>query len=140
MATQQMWVVWVDANGMQSVRSITTQSGAAAILSAMTAYTNAGVLTEVEGDLIVGSPVPASAPYLSATQVAYLNFTDGMGHYARLPLVSPQSSIFQTDGISVNALAIAALISACQGNLLTGAGTLVTAFTGGQLGPGRVNQ
>src|SRR5437763_751795 len=117
MATQQMWVVWIDANGQQSVRSITTTTGASAILAAMQVYSNAVPKSQAEGNLVVPGGTPATAPYLSASQVAYLTFTDGAGHNASLPLVAPATSIFNADGVSVSALAIAALIAACIGVL-----------------------
>lgn len=139
MANQQMWVVWIDANGQQSVRSITTNTGAAALLVQLVAQSNAVPKSTAEGDLVVPGGIPATTPYLSASQVAYLTFTDGANHNTTLALPSPSTSIFQADGTTVNALAIAGIIAAATGVLLTGAGTPITTFVSGQLGPGRVN-
>lgn len=136
MPDTQGWIVWIDANGEQQVRSVTGATSPAAIVSALEAYSNAVVKSYAEGPLTTPGLTPSSAPYLSVRQVAYLNFTDGVGHYARLALPSPQVGIFLADGVSVDASMIAPLIAACIGTLRTGAGTLVTAYVSGSLGPG----
>ncbi len=137
MATARMSIVWVDAAGAMSTRTITAQVSAAAILSAAQAYTNAQPLETWEGAIGSGYPAPSAAAYLSAGSVVYLVFTDGVGHNVTLALPGPSTSIFLPDGVSVDPTTIAPLIAACIGTLTTAAGTVVTAFVSGQLGPGR---
>jgi hypothetical protein len=139
MATQQSWTVWVDAQGVQSVRSLNGASSTAAIVSALEAYSNATVLTFAEGTVTAPATTPTAAAYPSVTAVAYLIFTDGAGHNARVALVAPQAAIFLSDGVSVDPTAIAPLIAACIGTLQTAAGTTVTAFVSGTLGAGGGN-
>ena len=139
MPSQQSWTVWLDSNGEQSVRSLTGASSTAAIVAALEAYSNATAKSFAEGPLTVPGTVPVAAPYLSVRQVAYLTFTDGVGHNATVALPSPHVGIFLADGVSVDPTMIAPLIATCIGTLQTGAGTLVTAFVSGSLGPGKGN-
>lgn len=139
MSTQQSWTVWIDANGQQTARSLTGGSSTAAVVAALEAYSNATVKSFAEGPLSVPGTSPATAPYLSARQVAYLTFTDGVGHNAVVALPAPQLGIFMPDGQTVDPSTIGPLIAACIGTIQTGAGTLVTAFVGGSLGPGSVS-
>lgn len=139
MSVVQSWTVWIDANGQQTVRSLTSQSSTAAVVSALEAYSNATALSFAEGPLVNPGASPSTGAYLSARQVAYLRFTDGAGHVAVVALPSPKSNIFMSDGVTVDPTAIAPLIAACIGVIQTGAGTLVTAFQSGSLGEGSVN-
>lgn len=139
MATARMSVNWVDANGQQSLRTITADISAAAILAAASAYTNAQPQQTWEGQILGGYPTPTSGPYLSASQVAYLRFVDATGSVGTLALPGPLTSIFMADGVTVDPSTIAPLIAACIGTLICGSGNKAVAFSSGSLGPGKVN-
>lgn len=139
MAEQRMSVVWQDANGQQTVRSISTAFGGSTILGDLFALSNAAPFQYWEGTLVTPSDTPSTNPYLSARQVAYLTFRDAANNTARLALVSPHSSIFLSDGVTVDPSAISTLITDCIGNLMTAAGTTVTVFVSGVLAGGAVN-
>lgn len=134
-----MWVVWIDANGQQQVRSITTLTGAAAILTELEFISNATPKTYAEGDLILPGGIPTSGPYLSVRQVAQLTFVDGTGSTAVLSVPSPLLGIFGPDGDTIDASAITALIASCIGNLLSGAGNPVVSYVKGILVSGPAN-
>lgn len=133
----QMWVVWVDANGQQTVTSINTSLGAGSILAALEALSNATPKTTAEGSLIVPGTLPTAADYISVRQVAKLTYTDGAGSFAVLSIPAPTLGIFGTDGDSIDPTAVASVTLVAIGNLLAGSGNPVTAFVSGVLLPGR---
>lgn len=133
-------VVWTDVAGQTTLRTLTSQAGASSVQTILVAQSNA-VITEwweQQETLPAGSPTPAANPF--ASQVAYLNFSDGAGGIARLALPAPLASIFLPDGVTVDPSQswIAAIIAANE--VVTPAGNLITTFMGGSLGKGTVNQ
>jgi hypothetical protein len=138
MAIQAMTVVWQDANGSFTLRSLKTLAGAAAIATALQGKSNAAVVETWEGTDTFTGAIAGAGSYLSAGQVAYLEFTDIANNVTTVALPAPDSAIFQADGVSVDATQIAGIIAACIGALTTAAGNAVTAFKAGRLGTGRL--
>lgn len=132
-------VVWTDCAGQTTLRTLTSQAGAGTVQGILVGKSNA-VITEwweQQETLPAGAPTAAANPF--ASQVAYLNFSDGAGSSARLALPAPLASIFLADGVTVDPSQawIAAIIAA--GEVVTPAGNLITTFTGGSLGKGTVS-
>jgi hypothetical protein len=130
---KRMSVVWNSSDGLSTVRTIATTDGAITILGTLEDFSNAIGFQRWESDVTVNSETPSTDAYLSVTQIAVLLFSDDSGNLARLSLPAPLSSIFMADGSTVDPSTITSIISACIGNLLTGAGTEVTMFKGGYL-------
>ena len=133
-------VVWSDAAGQTSLRTLTSLAGAPLTMAALLAKSNAVINEWWESVDTLGTATPLAAAVPFASQVAYLQFQDGAGHQARIALPAPLGSMCLTDQVTVDPTQIAAIIAAAQIEVVTTAGTLVTTFTGGQLGKGQVNQ
>lgn len=133
MANQRRNLVWTDAQGESVLHVISTASGGAAIQSALEGHSNAVVATFWEGtdQETTSSPVVATYPTVRVT--TQLIFSNAVGSIAKLYLPSPISSIFLSDKVTVDPLAIGPIIAAALGNLLAGDKTPVTQFVGGQL-------
>lgn len=131
--SDRMSVVWNSADGLSTVRTISTSSGAISILGVLQDFSNAIATQYWESSVTSISETPSTNAYLSVTQIAVLLFADDSGNLARLSLPAPIDSIFLSDGSTVDPSKITSLISACVGSLLTGSGTTVTQFRGGYL-------
>lgn len=125
--------MWVDGAGERVLQVVRTLSGASSIVAELEAVSQAKVVESWEGDDTTFSVIPGTGTYITVRQTAVLYFADGVGRIARLLLPAPDSSIFLSDGVTVDPTTIPSLITACIGSLLTGAGTTVTSFVGGQL-------
>jgi hypothetical protein len=126
-------LVWVDAQGERVLHVVTTDTGVGAIESAIESKSNAVVLECWEGDDEVYSSVPSVSNYHTVRVAAVLEFTDGTGSSARVYIPSPDSSIFSTDGDTVDPSQITSIISACIGHLICGSGNVATAFVQGKI-------
>lgn len=130
---KRMSVVWNSADGLATIRTITTSTGAITIFSLLQDISRAIGAEWWESNVSTNSETPSTDAYLSVVQIAILLFADDVGFLAKLSLPAPDASIFMSDGSTVDPAAIPDLITACIGNLLTGAGTTVTMFKGGYL-------
>jgi hypothetical protein len=126
-------LIWVDSQGEQVLHIIVTSTGVSSIRTALQAASNAVVTADSEGTNVSFSSTPTVATYPSVRTTARLNFVSASGSRGSLLLPAPQSSIFLTDGVTVDPTAITGIITAAVGNLLAGDSTLVTMFTGGEL-------
>lgn len=126
-------IIWVDAQGEQALHLIVTASGVSSIRTQLAALSNAGVKETSEGTIATFSPTPAVATYPTVRQSAVLQFADAVGSIGRLIIPAPISSIFLSDGVTIDPTAITALITATVGSLLAGSSLPVTHFVGGQL-------
>jgi hypothetical protein len=127
--------VWIDGAGERVIQNIRTASGASSIVAELEAVSQAKVVTSWEGTESAFTVVPGTGTYITVRQTAVLYFADVVGRVAKLYLPAPDSSIFLSDGQTVDPTTIPSLITACIGSLQTGAGTLVAAFVGGSLFP-----
>jgi hypothetical protein len=135
-ATQTMSVVWVDASGYRGITRLNSVAGAAAVVAAMVAASNADYQETWEGPLTAnGAPAPIAATYQPQSARAAMTFICADLTNLVLLLPAPQLTDFLTDGQSVDPAspAIAALIAACIGVLTNAAGSPVTAFVSGVL-------
>lgn len=131
-------LIWIDAQGQRVLHVITTGSGVGPIETALANHSNAGVLECWEGLDENMSPTPSTSPLPTVRSTVQLNFRNmASGSRATLFLPAPQTNIFLTDGTTVDPSLISDIISAAEGNLLAGDGSLVDDFTGGQLIPTR---
>lgn len=131
--------IWVDGAGETCLHVIKTLTGSTAIEGELEAVSQAKVRERWEGTDTIFGTIPGTGTYITVRETAILYFTDGVGHVAKLLLPAPDASIFLSDGSTVDPTTIPSLITACIGNLLTGAGTTVTAFTGGKLFPTKLS-
>ena len=126
-------MVWVDAQGEQVLHLIVTASGVSSIRTQLQAISNAVVIEDSEGTIVTFSATPTVAVYPTVRQTAMLQYRDATGSIGRLLVPAPVSSIFLSDGVTVDPAAITALNAAVIGSLLAGSSNPVTAFVGGQL-------
>lgn len=134
MADQAMSVVWIGAGTGQTITRIRTATGAATIRDDIIAVSTADKFSWWEGNLnINGAPAPAGGEYPAVNTVALLNFLCADGTIVVLKVPGPKISIFLSDGVTVDATTIPALIAACIGNLQSTSGSLATAFLGGHI-------
>jgi hypothetical protein len=124
----------VDGAARATITRIRTNSGAGGIQTQLLAVSNADYNDYWEGtDTINGSPSPTVAQYQSVTQRANLSFLCADGTIALLDIIAPQIGIFLSDGITVDATMITALITAAVGTLESTSGSLATAYLAGTL-------
>lgn len=134
MADQAMSVVWVGAGTGQTITRIRTLTGAATIRDDIVSHSTGDKFSWWEGNLnINGAPAPPGGQYPAINLFAILNFMCGDGTIAILKLPAPRINIFLADGVTVDATAIAALITHCIGNLESTTGSTATSFLGGHL-------
>lgn len=125
-------MVFVDANGHTRLTLVNSTAGAAGVQAALLAVSNADILNSEDAALTVnGAPAGVAAVYQDVSDSAALYFQDAAGNLTTVQLVAPQAGIFMADGETVNPAAIAALIAAVVGTVITPAGGLVTAYVGG---------
>lgn len=131
MAARKAGLIWQDAQGERCLHVITTAAGVGAIESALTAQSNADVIECWEGLDETYTIVPSTSAYPTVRVVAVLMFVDGTGSSGKLYLPAPDAAVFMPDGDTVDPSAVAGIITAAIGSLLSGAGNPVTAFVGG---------
>jgi hypothetical protein len=132
MVTQQQDVIWIDAAGRTRRTSFTVNDTGSCIRTTILGHSNADVLNWYEGPPNVNSsPAPLGLTYPRVTDYALLVFADDDGNQASLVVPAPDSSIFEADQVSVDASAIADLITAAESFLLNAAGNLVTTYLSG---------
>jgi len=126
-------LIWTDAMGEKTLNVVRTSTGVGAIEDALQEYSNAGLTECWEGldELILTSPSTDAYPTLRV--VAKCTFQSATGSTASVYIPAPQTSIFLSDGDTVDPSAIPDLITACVGNLLCGDGTTATMFVGGTI-------
>lgn len=133
-------LIWVDAQGENVLHIMTGASSMAAIMSNLISFSNADVLDWWEATNNARTPTPTVATYPTVRVQAILEFrSSATGSAGRLFIPSPKSSIFLSDGVTVDPSAIGALISAVEGVLLAGDSTTVDQFIGGQIYATRTN-
>lgn len=125
--------IWADAQGEQTMQLVVTASGVSSIRTQLLAVSNATIVESSEGTIVNYSTTPVVGTYPTVRTTAVLQFTDSVGSIGRLLIPAPLSSIFLSDGVTVDPAAITSLISACIGNLKAGNTNPVTNFLGGQL-------
>lgn len=126
-------VIWVDAQGERNLNVITTNSGAATIAANLESLSNAVRSFSWENNEVNFSSIPVVATYPTVRVNAQLIYRDATGSLAKLYIPAPISSIFLTDGVTVDPTAIATLTGNVIGELICGSGNVATAFVGGQL-------
>lgn len=127
--------IWLDANGYTQIGMLRTNTGAGAIQAAIAAVSNAGLQQCWEGSQTVTGAAPTAALYQSGQQIVRLTFLCADGSEAVVKVFAPQSTIFLTDGVTVDPANanVATLIAACIGNLESATGALATAFLSGYM-------
>lgn len=125
-------VLWTDVSGLQTITLVRTNAGATALQAAMLAVSNADYLQWWESAITAnGAPAPVAATYQSVTDRAVLTFVCADNTQAVLQVIAPQSAIFMADQQTVNPVAIAALIAAAIGSLVSTTGSLATTYVAG---------
>lgn len=133
MPTDRLSMVWVDAAGLTTMQYYDTDDASGNTIAGDIAnLSNAGQLSFWHGDLTVFSPptIPGGNYQLVQTY-ALLYFADSGGNTVTLKIPAPLTTIFQTDGRTVNPVAIATLIADVVGHVVSPAGLLVTSYVTG---------
>lgn len=120
-------------SGRTAQTQISTLAGAAGIQTALLNHSNAGITAEWEGTLTSPGPAPTSAVYAGVQPMAELLFVDAFGNVAKLMLPAPTLGSFLADQTTIDPSAIADIIAAAIGSLITSSGNAVTAFVAGTL-------
>lgn len=109
----------------------TADPDSSGIQAALLTHSNAGVLEWFEGPLHILVPTPVSAVFADVVDLARLTFTDATGSLVQLALPAPKENIFKPDSVTVDPSAIADIIAASIGTLLSSARMPVTAYVAG---------
>lgn len=133
---ERRYTVWIDANGFTRLTLCNSLVGSSGVQGALLAQSNADVLNYLDTTLTVnGAPAPSASQFQRVSDAAGLTFQDASGNLVVLQLPAPVSSIFMADTVTVNPAAIAAIIAAVVGTVVTASGSLVTAYVGGTRRP-----
>lgn len=133
---QRAYYTWIDTNGFTRLTLVNSAAGAAGVLAALLAQSNADILNSLDTTLAVNaSPSPVAAQFQVVSDAAALTFQDAAGSLVVIQLPAPVSSIFLADTVTVNSAAIAAIKAAVIGTVVTAAGGVVTAYVGGSRRP-----
>lgn len=133
-------LIWVDAQGENVLHILTGNGSMSAVMSQLIALSNADVLDWWEAANNARTPTPNTGTYPTVRVQALLNFrTSTTGSEARIFIPSPKSSIFLSDGVTVDPSAVSALISAVEGVIIAGDSSVVDQFVGGQIYASRTN-
>ena len=125
-------VTWIDAAGRTRQTIFVVNGTGSCVRTTILGHSNADVLDWFEGtDHFNTSPAPLGLTYPKVTDFAQLIFADAGGNQAGLVIPAPDSSIFMADQVSVDASAIADLISAAETFLVNSVGNVVTTYLGG---------
>lgn len=135
-------VLWVDANGKQSITRIRTGTGAGGIMAALLAASNGDYALYWESAETVNSaPAPTAAQYQPLQPAAQLLFVSADATVATLLLLAPKVGVCLADQETINPgnASIVAIIGAATaaGGLVSASGSPATAFVGGKLLPYR---
>jgi len=127
--------VWADANGYTVIQMIRTDTGAGAIDDDLEVLSNAVRTQCWEGNQQLGAGTPTAALYQSSQQVARLTFLCADGSEAVLKVFAPKSTIFLTDGVTVDITNtdVVLLATDAVGNLESASGSLATALLSGYM-------
>lgn len=124
--------VYVDAQGRTRQCIVLGNASLAGVEAALLGASNADIQQSWEATPVVNAaPAPINLPYASVADYVPLVFQDAVGGLVYITLVAPQSSIFQADGETVNPPAIAGIVTAVVGTVLTGNGMPAATFVGG---------
>jgi len=140
--TDSRSVIWVDANGKQTITRIRTGTGAAGIQAAILGASNADYSAWWESaETTNGSPAPVAAAYQGNQPMAQLLYLCADLTIATLLLPAPAVGNFLADQETINPTAapIAAITAAATaaGGLVSTTGSPATTLLGGKLLPYR---
>lgn len=131
MAKQSRQIAWLDAGGRTRITIPTADPDSSTIMAKLQLHSNATIFSWFEGPLNFPGGAPVSAMFPDVVDLARLTFQDASGNLTNLALPAPMSSVFLADTVTVDPSAIADIIAAAVGTLVTQAGGLVTAYVGG---------
>lgn len=124
-------IVWFDVGGFTRQTILRSSAGASATQAALLAQSNAAIQDFWEGTDVFPGGTATFATYPRVRDYASLLFADSLGLETYINLPAPKSGIFLADGVTVNAAAIAALITAVQAEIVTASLMPVTTYLGG---------
>jgi len=127
-------VVWIDANGRTRQTIIRTLAGAAAIVGAAEAASNAVQQDLWESFAAGGIGVPVAATYQAVADAADMLYQTASGSVLRLTVPAAQLGIFKADKVTVDPTnpLVTALNAAVIGSLSDGAGNPAAVYLGGR--------
>lgn len=132
--SQTMSVIYLDANGYETIRAIRTASGASAILAAILTKSNADYVRYWEStETANGSPSPIAATYIQGNWCAEVWYTCVDGTLARLLIPAPLRTLMLADGRTVDPTQMNLINSQCVGHLLSSSGSPAVGFQAGRL-------
>lgn len=142
MPDTSMSVIWVDANGKNSITRLRTGTGAAAVLSAILGASNADFTTHWESPETTNpAPAPVAATYQPLQPMAQLLYLCADNTVASVLVPAPRLSVFLADQETINpaAPAVAAITAAAvaAGGLVSASGSPATTLLGGKILPYR---
>lgn len=131
MAKQTRQIVWIDVGGRTRVTLPTADPNSSTIMAKMQLHSQADVFSWFEGPPTFLTPAAAGGVFADVVDLARLTFVDAGGSQVALALPAPSANIFLADTVTVDPSAIADLITACIGTLISSAGNAVTAYLAG---------
>lgn len=135
-------VVWVDANGKNSITRIRTGTGATALLAAVLAASNGDYQSWWESaETLNGAPAPVAATYQPLQPMAQLLYLCTDLSVATLNVPAPILGLFLADKETVDPASAAAVAittaALAAGGLVSATASAATALLGGKLLPYR---
>jgi hypothetical protein len=140
MALQTRSVIWLDAGSRTTQTILHANPNSSAIMAALEAHSNAGVVEWWEGPAVFPAGSNTPAVFADVSDVARLTFVTSTGNTVTVAVPAPQIAMFKPDTVTVDPSAIADIISACVGSLSTPGGVAVSSYVVGvrnQRGSGR---
>lgn len=132
MPVQKRTTVYVDAGGRTRACLLVSSAGAGSVQTEILALSNADLQQSWEGDLTLNAaPAPVAAVYDRVVDTATLLYQTAAGQLIKVVIPAPHSAIFEADGETVDPAQVTALTAAVLADLVTPAGTALTAYVGG---------
>ena len=127
-------VLWLDANGFQSIKLVRTAASPSALLPLIYGQSNAApVRYWGSAENTYPSPTPVAATYIGGNWVAELTFRCADLSEAVIRIPAPQVGMFYADQYTVDPSTIGSLIAGAIGTLVSDTGSPASSFTGGHL-------
>lgn len=123
--------IWTDVTGNTRLTTINTDGTDVPLLAALGAVSNGGIVTTWQGPIVTLTPGTLSGTYQDVRDSALLLFQDTAGDYVKIYLPSPKLLTFLPDGVTVDPVAVAAIVAAMVANGRSAANLPIASYVGG---------
>jgi len=130
MAFNGLSTLWVDASGRQTVTLIRNVSSGCPIQAQVIALSAALPLQDWEGPIDSHSPTPAASTY-QIGDWAYLQYANADGSESQIAIPAPLTTLFLSDGRTVDPTQLTALNAAAIGTLGGYSGSAAATYISG---------